>query len=470
MLGMLPILRNQVIIEEEELTGWRISQARSGSHSRCSSTDKSQKVQASRELMPAIEPGLYIVEPTPLFLLSPNRFVKLIRKGHLEARAGHYVLKAIMPLICLRRDMGERMDIDDQRVCEIGGEIPRAGSGGCFHAVNNFLHAVSISSLFRRLQNNGTFRGMSIFQYRMGRQFGDLISPSFYNLKWTITFGSSQPGMAKPSLKPPYNRELLTPIAKLDSSSLRKHHSRAGKQTARQVQRLLYYRGRKQLSACSTDLAHVGGQTHHCSTIHVSFYFFGLATRLSTIQFVIVLQIRGIELSLFGHDYSTQIMLIYKATWKQRLEIYKMLVPHPSIRTSMHSSVNYFHHANPENEQIPVARTFRDECHLSFGKRSPIIRVLKRLKESWRPAYWFLSATPCPSSPCNIQAFMKLTKTPEWTGNPDTAYLNHEYLAELGRQFRTASNRDQSREPVRRARLPVTGRAPEYTPAAVQGI
>ena len=31
------------------------------------------------------------------------------------------------------------------------------------------------------------------------------------------------------------------------------------------VQRLLYYRGRKQLSACSTDLAHVGG-TYHCST------------------------------------------------------------------------------------------------------------------------------------------------------------------------------------------------------------
>lgn len=63
-------------------------------------------------------------EPAPLFLLSPNRFVKLIRKGHLEARAGHYVLKAIMPLICLRRDMGERMDIDGQRVCVIGGEIP----------------------------------------------------------------------------------------------------------------------------------------------------------------------------------------------------------------------------------------------------------------------------------------------------------------------------------------------------------
>ncbi|PYH64456.1 uncharacterized protein BO88DRAFT_457989 [Aspergillus vadensis CBS 113365] len=67
-----------------------------------------------------------------------------------------------------------------------------------------------------------------------------------------------------------------------------------------EVQRLLYYRGRKQLSACSTDLAHVGGQTHHCSTIHVSFYFFSLVTRLSTIEFVIVLQIRETDLSSFG--------------------------------------------------------------------------------------------------------------------------------------------------------------------------
>lgn len=79
--------------------------------------------------------------------------------------------------------------------------------------------------------------------------------------------------------------------------------------------------------------------------------FFSLTIGHSTIEFVVVLQIRGTELSLFGHDYSTPIMLIYTATWKQRLEIYKMLVQRPSIGTAMHSSVNYFHHANPENEQ-----------------------------------------------------------------------------------------------------------------------
>lgn len=32
---------------------------------------------------------------------------------------------------------------------------------------------------------------------------------------------------------------------------------------------------------------------------------------------------------------------------------------------------------------IPVARIFRDECHLSFGPESPIVSVLKDLKESW---------------------------------------------------------------------------------------
>ena len=62
---------------------------------------------------------------------------------------------------------------------------------------------------------------------------------------------------------------------------------------------------------------------------------------------------------------------------------------------------------------IPVARTFRDECHLSFGPESPIIHILKKLKESWQPTHWFLSATPCPSCPCNTQAFMRLTETPE---------------------------------------------------------
>ncbi|OJZ81953.1 hypothetical protein ASPFODRAFT_368862 [Aspergillus luchuensis CBS 106.47] len=78
--------------------------------------------------------------------------------------------------------------------------------------------------------------------------------------------------------------------------------------------------------------------------------FFSLTIGHSTIEFVIVLLIRGTGLSLFGHDYSTPIMLIYKATWKQQLEIYKMLVQHPSIRTAMHSNVNYFH-TNAENEQ-----------------------------------------------------------------------------------------------------------------------
>lgn len=61
--------------------------------------------------------------------------------------------------------------------------------------MNSSLHAVSISSLFRRLQNNDTFRGMSIFQYRMGRQLGDLIiflQPKMGNFFWKFATGDGQ--------------------------------------------------------------------------------------------------------------------------------------------------------------------------------------------------------------------------------------------------------------------------------------
>lgn len=51
---------------------------------------------------------------------------------------------------------------------------------------------------------------------------------------------------------------------------------------------------------------------------------------------------------------------------------------------------------------IPIARTFCDECF--FGDRSSIVYILDKLKVKacWRPAYWFLSAIPCPFSPYNI--------------------------------------------------------------------
>ncbi|KAL5361236.1 hypothetical protein BJX96DRAFT_176051 [Aspergillus floccosus] len=90
---------------------------------------------------------------------------------------------------------------------------------------------------------------------------------------------------------------------------------------------------------------------------------------------------------------------------------------------------------------IPVARTFRDECHLGYSDTNPIISIPKALKTCWQPAHWFLSATPCPSSPCNIKALMELTETRAWRQNPNTNHLNHEYLRELGKQFKQASTK-----------------------------
>ncbi|GES64691.1 hypothetical protein ATEIFO6365_0009018000 [Aspergillus terreus] len=61
--------------------------------------------------------------------------------------------------------------------------------------------------------------------------------------------------------------------------------------------------------------------------------------------------------------------------------------------------------------RIPVAWTFRDQCHISYSNTNQIIAILIALKECWHSAHWFLSATPWPSSPCNIKAFIKLTET-----------------------------------------------------------
>ncbi|GAB1214068.1 hypothetical protein ATERTT37_003225 [Aspergillus terreus] len=68
-----------------------------------------------------------------------------------------------------------------------------------------------------------------------------------------------------------------------------------------------------------------------------------------------------------------------------------------------------------------------------------IIAILIALKECWHSAHSFLSATPWPSSPCNIKAFIKLTETRVWKDDPATSRFNHEYLKELGRKFKQNS-------------------------------
>ncbi|KAI9034734.1 uncharacterized protein KD926_006349, partial [Aspergillus affinis] len=94
------------------------------------------------------------------------------------------------------------------------------------------------------------------------------------------------------------------------------------------------------------------------------------------------------------------------------------------------------------SHRITVGRTFRDECHTTYGETTPIVLKLTALAECWAPAHWFLSATPCTSSPANLAAFMRLTETRQWRADPCTRKNNYQLLQQLGKQFNTASAKE----------------------------
>ncbi|KAI9034751.1 uncharacterized protein KD926_006030, partial [Aspergillus affinis] len=94
------------------------------------------------------------------------------------------------------------------------------------------------------------------------------------------------------------------------------------------------------------------------------------------------------------------------------------------------------------SHRITVGRTFRDECHTTYGETTPIVLKLMALAECWALAHWFLSATPCTSSPANLAAFMRLTETRQWRANPCTRKNNYQLLQQLGKQFNTVSAKE----------------------------
>jgi hypothetical protein len=51
----------------------------------------------------------------PYRLLQPKAFVSLFRLGRLAPRDAYWALPVIMRLICLRRDMEDPVDCDDNR-------------------------------------------------------------------------------------------------------------------------------------------------------------------------------------------------------------------------------------------------------------------------------------------------------------------------------------------------------------------
>ncbi|GFG14165.1 hypothetical protein IFM61392_08309 [Aspergillus lentulus] len=51
----------------------------------------------------------------PYKLLQPKAFLSLFRLGHLASRDAYWALQVIMRMICLRRDMGDPVDCDDNR-------------------------------------------------------------------------------------------------------------------------------------------------------------------------------------------------------------------------------------------------------------------------------------------------------------------------------------------------------------------
>ncbi|THC90065.1 hypothetical protein EYZ11_010481 [Aspergillus tanneri] len=82
-----------------------------------------------------------------------------------------------------------------------------------------------------------------------------------------------------------------------------------------------------------------------------------------------------------------------------------------------------------------AARVVRDECHSSWQTTSRLFQVFRKLDRCNKPALWFLSGTPCPTTPKNIKGFVELTETPEWANHEELKIYRSFRIQRIGEAF-----------------------------------